>query len=42
MNFEFSDRYEPLFDLLNTWKELERLEQIAKPTKQDKQDLERI
>ena len=40
MNFEFSDRYEPLFDLLNTWKELERLEQIAKPTKQDKQDLE--
>lgn len=40
MNFEFSDRYEPLFDLLNTWQELERLEQIAKPTKQDKQDLE--
>ena len=29
MNFEFSDRYEPLFDLLITWDEVDRISRIG-------------
>lgn len=39
MDFEFSDRYQPLFDLLSTWDEVDRLEAIKAPTNDDKEDL---
>jgi len=38
-DIEFSDKYAPLFDLLNAWEERDRLKAIKKPTKEDLKDL---
>ncbi len=40
MDIEFSDRYQPLFDLLICWEELDRLSNIKNLSSLDKEDLE--
>lgn len=39
-NIQFSDKYEPLFDLLNAWDEVERLELINIPSESETKSLE--
>lgn len=36
----FSDKYSPLFELLSSWEEVERLESIEDPTEEDIEDIE--